>query len=360
MKAVILVGGEGTRLRPLTLHTPKPLLPIANIPFIERQIKSLVKHGIDDVVLSLGYLPDAFESYFHANPIEGVHIGYAVENEPLGTAGAIKFAAGDCAEKFVVCNGDVLTDMDISSLVSFHESRNSMATIALTYVEDPSAFGVVPTHEDGEVIAFVEKPPLESAPSHWINAGIYVLTPEFLELIPSDINVSIERETFPLVLEKGAMYAMESEAYWLDIGTPSQYLRAHSDYLDNRERFGKEDNLREVSPNIFSDGDVELGEGTIAISPCLIGSGSVVGRNCELGSATIGRRCIIEDSVKMTNSVVMSGTKIGEFSTLDSTVVGEASDISDHADLGEFTLIAAHEKIAPNASLRGERVGSVV
>lgn len=360
MKAIILVGGEGTRMRPLTLHTPKPLLPIANIPFIERQIKWLARHGIDDVTLSLGYLPDAFEEYFHENPIKGIRIDYAVESKPLGTAGAVKYAAKECTEDFVVCNGDVLTDLNITELVAFHDSRSSMATLALTYVEDPSAFGVVPTREDGEVIAFVEKPPRESAPSHWINAGIYVLSPDFLELIPDDINVSIERETFPLVLRQGSMYALESDAYWLDIGTPQQYLLAHSDYLKDPMRFGRDDKFREVIPGLLSDGEVSLGANVRIESLSIAGGGSIIGDDCVLSAATLGQRCVLENNVILSDSVLMAGVKVGSRSQLTSSIVGEASDIGSDVELNDHTLIGAHEKIAPSTQLRGERIGSVV
>lgn len=360
MKAIILVGGEGTRMRPLTFHTPKPLLPVANVPFIERQIRWLHAHGIDEVILSLAYLPDLFEEYFHENPPVGVHLDYAVESEPLGTAGAIKYAAQNPSESFVVCNGDVLTNLDLTQLINFHESRSSTATIALTYVDDPSAFGVVPTKQNGEVIAFVEKPPKDNAPSHWINAGIYVLTPEFLDLVPEGINVSIERETFPRVLETGAMYALESDEYWLDIGTPVQYLRAHRDYLSDQTRFGQSDHLHEVSPGLFSDGDITVGTNVKIVSPSLVGSGSVVGDNCVLDAATLGSRCVLEDNVHITGSVVISGSKINSSSIVIDSVIGEASDISNDVVLEDFTLVGAHEKIEPHAHLRAERFTSVV
>jgi mannose-1-phosphate guanylyltransferase len=356
MKAIILVGGEGTRLRPLTLNTPKPLLPIANVPFIERQLRWLRSHGVDEVVLSLGYLPDAFNEHFHANPVEGIHLDYVVEEEPLGTAGAIKYAARDIDGDFIVCNGDVLTELDLTSLVSFHRERNSTATIALTYVEDPSAFGVVPTKPDGQVIAFVEKPPRESAPSHWINAGTYVLAPEFLDLIPEGINVSVERETFPRLLENGSMYALESDCYWLDIGTPEKYLQAHSDYLNNIARFSSDDGLKEIAPGIFSDGDVTLGESLQIVSPVLIGSGSVIGDHCVLDASTLGHRCVIENNVRLEQSVIHSGTKIDHDSILNQSVVGRASDIGDHSTISDKTIVGAHEKIDPGTELQAVRV----
>ncbi len=236
----MLVGGEGTRLRPLTFTTPKPLLPIANEPQLERQLAWLASHGVDEVVLSMGYLPDEFNRHFRhdraGHDVFGsVVLRYAVEDEPLGTAGAIRYAADGINERFVVCNGDVLTDLDLGAMVRFHDERGAVATISLTQVEDPSAFGVVPTNPDGSVIAFVEKPAQGKAPSNWINAGTYVVEPAFLDRIPTRLNVSVERETFPRMLARpGLLYGFKSDAYWLDIGTPEKYLQAHVDLLEGR------------------------------------------------------------------------------------------------------------------------------
>ena len=217
MKAVVLVGGEGTRLRPLTFTTPKPLLSIANQPHLERQLAWLASHGVDEVVLSMGYLPDAFHRHFASDDsghdvFGDVVLRYAVESEPLGTAGAIRFAAEGIEERIIVCNGDVLTSLDLDAMVRFHDERGAEATISLTQVEDPSAFGVVPTQADGSVIAFVEKPAPGKAPSNWINAGTYVLEPAFLRRIPPRLNVSVERETFPRMLaQPGLLLGYRSE-----------------------------------------------------------------------------------------------------------------------------------------------------
>jgi len=242
VKAVVLVGGEGTRLRPLTYKTPKGLLPIANLPFLDRQLAWLTGHGVDDIVLSLGYLPDAFREHLAADSAASVlpdearfdsaRIRFRQEPEPLGTAGGIRFGAEGIDERLIVCNGDVLTDLDLRALVAFHEASGAEATIALTRVEDPSAFGVVPTRDDGEVVAFVEKPPPGRAPTNWVNAGTYVLEPSVLERIPPRLTVSIERETFPRMLDRpGRLFAFRSDAYWIDIGTPEKYLQAHTDLL---------------------------------------------------------------------------------------------------------------------------------
>ena len=213
MRAVVLVGGEGTRLRPLTLTTPKQMLPVGRRPMIERVLGHLAAHGIDEAVLSLGYRPDAFMQAYPDGSCAGVRLVYAVEAEPLDTAGAIRFAAVEAGldqqgEAFVVVNGDVLTDLDVSVLVAFHHERQAEATIALTPVPDPSAFGVVPTDDHGRVQAFIEKPPRDTAPTNLINAGTYVLEPSVLARIPSDRRVSIERETFPALVADGRLYAL--------------------------------------------------------------------------------------------------------------------------------------------------------
>src|SRR5579875_2398130 len=215
MKAVVLVGGEGTRLRPLTFSTPKQMLPVAGRTVIERVVEHLGRHGVHEVVLSLGYKPDAFLAAFPDGRCAGVKLRYAVESSPLDTAGAIRFAAeegGLGSETFVVVNGDVLTDIDVSELVKFHKERGAEGTIALTPVEDPSRFGVVPVDANGRVEAFIEKPPASEAPTNMINAGIYVLEPSFLERVPPGRKVSVEREVFPAVVEDGRLYALGSDA----------------------------------------------------------------------------------------------------------------------------------------------------
>ncbi|HXW34671.1 MAG TPA: nucleotidyltransferase family protein, partial [Acidimicrobiales bacterium] len=220
MKAIVLVGGEGTRLRPLTNTTPKQLLPVVEVPMLERVLSWLGSSGLCDVVLSLGYRPDAFIDSYPDGLVGGVHLTYAVEPQPLDTAGAIRFAALQSAveETFVVVNGDVLTDLDLSSLLDFHRSRRAAGTIHLTPVEDPSRFGVVPIDDRGRVIDFIEKPPPHEAPTNLINAGTYVLEPEVLELIKSTGRVSIEREVFPEIAASGELYGLASDAYWLDTG----------------------------------------------------------------------------------------------------------------------------------------------
>src|SRR4051812_10119427 len=298
MKAVVLVGGGGTRLRPITLTTPKPPLPTANPPFIERQPAGLQSHGTDDAALSLGSPADAFARHFPRGRFGDVRLHYKVEDEPLGTAGAIKYAAEGIDERFLVCNGDVLTSLDLGAMVAFHDERGAEATISLSEVEDPSAFGVVPTRPDGQVIAFVEKPRREHAPSRWINAGTYVLEPRFLDRIPPRLMVSIERETFPRVLEQpGALYAFKSDVYWLDIGTPEKYVQANADVLQGR-----------LNGNALGD--------------ALLGDGAAVHESATVEVTTLGADVVVAEGANLAYSVVMDGARIGKGVHIDASVVG--------------------------------------
>lgn len=280
MIAVILVGGEGTRLRPLTEHMPKPMVPIANRPFLERQLEHLEQHGITDVVLSCGYRPNQIRDYF------GDRLGYVVEDYPLGTGGAIENAARDISETFLVCNGDVLTDLDITELVAFHRERGASATIALHPVEDPSRYGLVRTDERGAVEAFIEKPPPGEAGVNTINAGTYVLEPVVLGLIPRGENVSVERQVFPHLVGDG-LFASAQDGEWIDIGTPESYLAAN---LSLAPAENVADPSARVDPTARVAHSV-LGPGSS------VGPGAVVDRSVLLAGAEVGRDVTISDRV---------------------------------------------------------------
>jgi NDP-sugar pyrophosphorylase family protein len=338
VKAVVLVGGEGTRLRPLTYGTPKPLLPIANQPFLVRQLTWMQRHGIDEVVLSLGYLPDAFARHFAGDRFGDLHLRYAVEDEPLGTAGAIRFAADVAGidERFVVCNGDVLTSLDLAELVAFHDARGAQATIHLVPVPDPSAFGVVPTYDDGEVRAFVEKPPPGEAPTNWINAGTYVLEPSVLACIPRDRNVSIERETFPGLLEpRGRLYALARDVYWLDIGTPSKYREAQVDVVRGALGVPPVADAEEVDPGIWVQPGAVIDASTRLVPPVLVGRDTAVGPGAYLAATTVGARCTIGYGARVEGSVLHDGATIGRAAEVvdcilgTDAVVGEAARVRD-------------------------------
>jgi NDP-sugar pyrophosphorylase family protein len=362
VKAIVLVGGEGTRLRPLTYTTPKPLLPIANQPHLERQLAWLGAHGVDEVVLSMGYLPDAFHRHFahdrSGHDVFGsVQLRYAIEDEPLGTAGAIKFAAEGIDERIVVCNGDVLTGLDLDEMVRFHIEHGAEATISLTQVEDPSAFGVVPTQGDGGVIAFVEKPPPGKAPSNWINAGTYVLEPSFLDRIPPRLNVSVERETFPRMLsDPGLLFGYRSDAYWLDIGTPEKYLEAHLDALTGRLSDPPAPGAREVEPGIWLQDGAVVDDGALVAAPALVGEGARVEADARVRASVIGAGAVVEGRTHLDGAVIHDRARVSNGGVVHDSVIGPDSVLKPDVSLSAATIIGAGQTIASGTRISGGRI----
>lgn len=329
MRAIILVGGFGTRLRPLTLTTPKQMLPVAGIPQIERKIAHLVSHGVDDIVLSLGYKPDGFKSAYPDGTCAGAKLTYIVEDEPLGTAGAIAYAARESgtSETFLAMNGDTLTDLNISALIELHKSKGAEGTLALTPVDDPSRFGVVVTDSESRVQAFIEKPKRQEAPTNLINAGTYVFEPSVIDRIPAGKEVSIERETFPEIVADGGLYAGSFDKYWLDIGTPDAFIQGNLDALDQ-----------------LFNGDSYIGEGA-TVSPKATVKRSSVGANARIG-----------DDTSLSESVVLPGAQIGTGVTLDRSVVGAGARIGDGARLTGVTVVGDNLEVAAGTVLDGEKV----
>src|SRR5213083_2848561 len=236
MKAILLAGGKGTRLRPLTIHTPKPIVPIFDRPFLHYQIDLLKQvPEIDEVILSLNYQPRRIEEIFGDGSDLGIKIRYVVEPAPLGTAGAVKYAGDNLTESVVVFNGDVLTEIDLGAVIRLHRERRARATIVLTPVDNPSAYGLVETEPDGRIRRFLEKPNPDEITCDTINAGIYVLEPDTFDRIPKDTPWSIERSFFPSLIERGeAFVAYVERGYWIDIGTPEKYMQVHRDVMDRR------------------------------------------------------------------------------------------------------------------------------
>jgi mannose-1-phosphate guanylyltransferase len=359
VKAVVLVGGEGTRLRPLTSTTPKPLLPIAGRPLLERQLLWLASHGVIEVVLSLGYLPDAFVEHFPGDRFGPIQLRYAVEPQPLGTAGAVRFAADSAGidERFVVCNGDVLTTLDLDDFVEFHVERGATATVHLAKVEDPSALGAVPTYPDGEVKAFVEKPPPGMAPTDWINAGTYVLEPEVLELIPSSLAVSIERETFPRLLDaRGKLYARGTDDYWLDVGTPENYLQANTDVLTGHLGLPPVPDAREAAPGVWLQGSADVAGKVVLEAPLLVGPGVSVGSGTRLVGATVGPGCSIGQDVVVDRSVLLSGARVADRTRIQSSIVGTDASLEEDVTVLDRSIIGAHARVGAGTILAGGRV----
>jgi NDP-sugar pyrophosphorylase family protein len=356
VKAVVLVGGEGTRLRPLTLSIPKQMLPIVGVPMIERVLTHLARHGVDEAILSLGYLPDAFKEAYPDGRAAGIRLTYAVEPEPLDTAGAVRFAAayGGVDETFVVVNGDVLTDLDLSALVAFHRERRAEGTIALHPVPDPSAFGVVPTDDEGRVTAFVEKPPRDEAPTNQINAGTYVLEASVLQRIASSGRVSIERETFPAMVRQGRLFALSDENYWLDTGTPAAYLAANFAIVAGRRGDVVAPGLRDRGDGVYVEGESAL-EGAVT-GPSAVFAGCQVdptGRvtRCVLGpGSVIGARAVVEDSV------LMEGCHVAADAKVVGSIMGPHSTVGQRGDVRSVSVLGAHAVVSSGSVVDGERV----
>ena len=328
MRAVVLVGGFGTRLRPLTLDTPKQMLPVCGATMLERVVARLGSFGVDEVVLSLGYRPDVFLDAYPDGRCAGVPLHYAVEPEPLDTAGAIAFAAREAGidETFLALNGDVLTDMDLTELVGRHREAGARATISLTAVEDPSRFGVVVTDDDGHVVDFVEKPEPGTAPSNWINAGTYVLEPSALASVAPGQKSSIEREVFPALAAEGSLYAVRSDAYWLDAGTPLAYLQAHLDLLAGRRA-----------------------------QPCeAIGAGATIADEAIVRGSVIGVGAVIEPGACVIDSVVMDGARIGAGARVERAVVGARSTVGAGATVIDLAVVGLDREVPDGLVLAGD------
>jgi len=312
VRAVVLVGGFGTRLRPLTLSTPKPMLPVGHRSIIESVVEQLARGGVTEVVLALGFKPEPFREAFPAGVCAGIPLTYAVEPEPLDTAGAIRFAAESAGvnETFVVVNGDIICDVDVSRLVAFHRDRGAEGTLHLTAVENPSAFGVVVLDGSGRVERFVEKPPPGTESSNLINAGTYVLEPSVIQRIPTGRKVSVEREIFPAMVADGSLFGLATDDYWLDTGQPHLYLRANLDLLDGRRQY---DRCEGVAPDAH----------VVA---------SAVVRHSIIGAhAHVSERARIEDSVLLPGAAVEAGAvvsgslvagRVGSGAQLHNCVIG--------------------------------------
>jgi mannose-1-phosphate guanylyltransferase len=305
VEAVVLVGGFGTRLRPLTRSTPKQMLPVGHQPMIEHVLAHLRSHGVERAALALGYRPDSFVDAYPDGRCAGVELHYAIEPEPRDTAGAIRFAALDASieERFLVVNGDVLTDLDVGALVTLHEARGAEGTIALHRVADPSAFGVVPTEPDGRVRAFIEKPPRRQAPTDLINAGTYVLERSVLDRIAPDVPVNVERVTFPAMVSDGSLYALDGDTYWIDAGTPATYLQANLDLISGRRIT--------TEPAVHDSARVEgLVVEAVIGAQASVGHGALVERSVLLPGATIAQGATVRDSIVGARATVGAGATV--------------------------------------------------
>ena len=334
MQALILAGGKGTRLRPLTVYTPKPIVPLLNRPFLLFQIEILRRAGIKDVTLSLSYQPDKIEHLLGYNLENGVNLRYITEPSPMGTGGAYKFAENQIRETTVVFNGDVLTDLDISKVIDFHRKKKADATIVLTPVENPSAYGLVETDEESRVLRFREKPKPEeisALTTKNINAGIYILEPGILDLIPEGENTSFEYNVFPELLNQKKQFfafVMQTE-YWRDIGTPESYLQAHHDFLNGQIKGFK----------IEKQNHAEIAHTAAIDKNSIIGEDCIIKPNATVINSVIGQGVHIEEKAFVENSVVWSHTRIATSAHIENAVIGRGCHIGRNAVVGKGAVL---------------------
>ncbi len=359
MQAVILVGGEGTRLRPLTSTVPKPVVPLVDRPFIVHLLDWLRGHGIDDVVMSCGFLATSVRNVLGDGSHMGLNLRFVEEPEPRGTAGALKFAEPFLDERFLMLNGDVLTDLDLSAQIAQHERTGARATLALVPVSDPSGYGLVRLHEDHTVSEFVEKPPADEIDTNLISAGAYVLERSVLELIEPDRNVSIEREVWPALIGAG-LYGFASEAYWLDIGTPERYLQGTFDILEGNVRTEVRERLgdgylcvdaaaridgRVIPPAVVERGahvatGAHVGSLVVLADGVSVGEGTIVERSVVLQGAEIGANCLLRDCI------VGAGVRIG-----DRTHVTGGAVLGEGVTIGADNVVARGARVFPGVDL---------
>lgn len=353
MKALILIGGYGTRLRPFTLKTPKPLLPLVNRPFLEYQLDAIQAAGIKEVVLSIAYHPEVFKEVLGDGRRYGLRFHYAEEKTPLGTGGAVKNAEQFLDEPTVIFNGDILTSLDLKALIRFHREREAELTLCLTRVKDPTMYGLVETEDGGRVKRFLEKPSWDEVTTNTVNAGTYVFDPKILGWIPPGINYSLERGLFPSLLQGGhGLYGFVHSGYWMDIGTVEKYLQAHLDVLEGRLHF---------SPGGHKHGETwvaagaQLGKDITFDGKSVLGARARVGDFVRLaGGVVVGPDCEIGKGAALANCIVLAGTRIGEGAKLEGCVVGTNSRVEPNSVLGPGTALGDHSLVTRFSQLGNE------
>jgi mannose-1-phosphate guanylyltransferase len=345
MKALILAGGEGTRLRPLTLAIPKPIVPVVNVPFLRYQIELLRKHGIDEVILSLGYQPYKIQAVLGDGANIGVKIHYVVEQSPLGTGGAYKNAQNLLDGPVVVLNGDVLCDLNLSEVIRQHQEHNATATLVLTRVENPSAYGLVETTAEGRITRFLEKPGADEITCDTVNAGTYVLQPEVLQIIPAGENHSFERGVFPSLLQnQRPVFGYISDGYWIDIGTPQKYMQVHQDILHRRFR-----------PSVDLAGARAVTPASARVDEnCQVAQGVSLGDGVRIQSSCIGQGCVIGSNAVVESCVIWPGTTIGENARLVGCIVGKNCQIGRHAIIARGVVLGDQSTVTDYSLLSSE------
>jgi NDP-sugar pyrophosphorylase family protein len=340
MKAILLAGGKGTRLRPLTIHTPKPIVPIFNRPFLHYQIDLLTQvPEIDEVVLSLNYQPRRIEEVFGDGKDRGIRIRYVVEPAPLGTGGAIKYAGDKLTESVVVFNGDVLTQIDLAALIRLHRERKAKATIVLTPVDNPSAYGLVETDASGNILRFLEKPSADMITTNNINAGIYVLEPDTFDRIPSDVPWSIERSYFPSLIERGETFvASIYDGYWIDIGTADKYMQVHRDIMDGRYAAAP---FRDAGgEHTWISPGARVEDGASVLGPCFIDEGAIVKAGARIGPySVIGRQTQVDEDATVDGAIVWPNCRIGSQAQVRDALIGRNCHVGRNVTVGPGAVL---------------------
>lgn len=356
MQALILVGGKGTRLRPLTLTLPKPALPLVDRPFMRYMVDWLASHGVDEVVLACGFLPDQLREALGDEIPGGPRITYVTEPEPLGTAGAIKFAEDVLEDRFFALNGDSLTDLDLTKLRERHEASGARATLGLYPVQDPTAFGLVRRTEDGAITEFLEKPDPAEIDTDEVSAGIYMLEKEVLEMVPPGVDFSIERQVWPELVGKG-LYSQRLEGYWVDIGTPPRYLDACWDILGGEVA---------TEPGKLVDGDFTYVDAEAAVDPSaqvgrrvFVEPGATIAAGATVGPrAVVGRGTRIGENARIEGAALHGGCTIGAGATVTGAILAAGVTVEEGATVPEGAVVGAGAVITPSASLgKGAKVG---
>jgi mannose-1-phosphate guanylyltransferase len=353
MQAVILVGGKGTRLRPLTSDRPKPIVPIVDRPFLAYALEWVARHGITDVVLCCGFRSDAVVDAIGDGSRYGVDVTWVLEDTPRGTAGALKLAEPHLQERFLLINGDVLTDMDLSAQIDAHERTGATATLALVPVEDPSAYGLVRLEDDGRVRGFLEKPRPDQIDTDLISAGAYVLERRVLDLIPAGRAVSVEREVWPRLVGAGLHGHVHRGAYWMDIGTPERYVQAVGDVLAGR--------VETAVGRRLAVGPVDPGarvHPTALVAPdALVEAGARVGAWARIGSGSVvGAGAVVAEAAELQHAILLPGARVAPFATLRDCVVGEGATVGEAAVVGGHAIVADHATVGASAATDDVRV----
>jgi mannose-1-phosphate guanylyltransferase len=352
MKAILLAGGKGTRLRPLTLHTPKPIVPIFNRPFLHYQIDLLKQvPEIDEVILSLNYQPRRIEDVFGDGAEVGIKIRYVVEPAPLGTGGAVRYAGDALTDSVVVFNGDVLTQVDLAAVLRLHRERKARATIVLTPVDNPTAYGLVETDDAGNIQRFIEKPRPEEITTNYINAGIYVLEPDTFDRIPKDTPWSIERSFFPSFIERGETFvAYKYNGYWIDIGTPEKYTQVHRDIMDGR--YKAPPFAGESATHVYRGDDVRIEDGATVEGPAFLDTGTVVRAGARVGPySVLGHGCLVEQDAVVNGAILWATSRVGQEASMTDAIagrhvhIGRGASVSSGVVLGDKAVITDYSKL---------------